>query len=132
MANKSETDKATGRDTAWIYVTCPIDWWGGWHKITSSVALPAHITTLIKSVGKILIDHAGWDGKNREKNTWYLSAIPDPDYSDSALILAIKQDNNGTCFIFSQLKLAHLEESEYAQKFRVPFKWPANPFEEPE
>lgn len=56
------------------------------------------------SAGKQL----GWEGDFRAGTGPHVAALPD---HDSALLMLVwKQDNNGTTFVASQARLAHLEQ----------------------
>lgn len=51
---------------------------------------------------------AGWEGDG----TWLYTVIPDPDSADTAYTFVVKQSNNGTTFVVSQLPFIHLAEYE--------------------
>ena len=114
------------RSEARVYVAdCPIDWWQGWtHQKDYLKALASddevidgsHTDGIVaygEALGeaKRLALNAGWEGDMRDGP--YVSALPDLDCTGLCpILIAWKQDNNGTTFIFSPFELPWLKNGD--------------------
>lgn len=49
-----------------------------------------------------------WEGDIRNSNCIAISSLPDPDRNDTYLILVLKQDNNGSTYVSSDVSLNYL------------------------
>lgn len=110
-ADTSDDDAVSGSpipsigDEYWVYSVNPIDNWTGWASF-SSYDLPYQFIQALKEAAAL----ADWEGDVRAKPGWRVAPVPCPDECDSVAIFAFKQDNNGTTFVFSPVKMPHLGE----------------------
>lgn len=100
-----------------VYALGPIDWWLGWCPFTTLIrAFESDPVSLdLDRVFNLVVTaawgftRAGWEGDGR----WYLSAVPnDEGGPECDLLLAVKQSNNGSTFVFSEHELPWLREYE--------------------
>jgi hypothetical protein len=101
-----------------VYKTL-IDHWLGWRRLDQEIVALAksgcgaeaweveHLIMLL-SAAAYAFTRAGWEGDG----IWKISALApvDDGGGDSRVMLAVKQSNNGTTFIFSELVIPWLEE----------------------
>jgi hypothetical protein len=102
-----------------VYVTAPIDFWDGWTRegrYVKELAARDYYSPkavaeykALMSVAMELARGLGWDGDIREGP--YVTALPNPDSGCSDIIVAWKQDNNGTTFIASPRLLPWLHDA---------------------
>lgn len=107
---------------SWLYTLGPIDYWQGWTKLEVGPKFkskPRWYADMVRRAGEVFLLKSHWEGDG----SWYMSALPDPDCSDSALILAVKQSNNGSVFVLSQMELSYLEKGSLIEKAVVVFDW---------
>ncbi len=112
----------------YVYVLPPIDYWTGWR--SSADALPEHefeeeVRGQQAAEVERRCEHAleqfrartGWEGDIREGP--FVSGLP-PLHggSESDLMVAVKQDNNGLTFIWSPHELSWL--AEFVPEYRSP------------
>jgi hypothetical protein len=102
-----------------VYVLPPIDYWTGWS--TADDAVPAteyeQVKPQLVAQVKQTIDHAleqfrrrtGWEGDIRE-GPFVVGLPPIHGGSESDLLVAIKQDNNGMVFVWSPHELGYLAD----------------------
>ena len=116
-------------ETAYVYRVSPIDWWLGWSKpseilaafgeapyfddetgcLTALANLANEIATWIGDA-LVAFKDAGWEGDIRQGP--YLAPLPFA-FDEGAYMVALKQDNNGTTFIWSPVELPWLEEHTF-------------------
>ncbi len=58
----------------------------------------------LKYIAKFTFNELGWEEDIREEGFFVI-----PDEIESHIVYALKQDNNGQTFIYSKVKLPHLE-----------------------
>ena len=99
----------------YIYTLPPIDCFVGWtafdvfveqaeaHYWTEAAAL-----SLLRTASLLVQRHTDWE-MDRDVTAWHVAALP-LDEPESALAFAIKQSNNGTTFVASQLELPWLSK----------------------
>src|SRR3990167_1101125 len=105
----------------YIYACNAIDFWDGWQTLdrlqwhddgwgedTDATRLLL-LANRVRSCGAGFRQY-GWEGDVRSGH-WMVSGLPDPDSATSRLMFAVKQDNNGTTFLASELPLPWLGES---------------------
>jgi hypothetical protein len=119
--------KWNGENRAWIYTTL-IDWWLGWTQLRVGPEYKDEnrwYAKLVQSVARLLLEHTGWEGDNRGGANWWMSGVPSQDCTGAAIILAVKQDNNGRTFVFSQVPLAYLttDVALVEEVVEVEFDW---------
>lgn len=63
-----------------------------------------------------------WEGDVRSGEL-YIGSVPgDDDYNDSHYFITLKQDNNGSSYIISEVEFAHLHESLVEERLGAPVK----------
>lgn len=106
----------------YLYQLPPIDWWTGWTKLEtamrniledeealgSSMNSMKEITFKVARAFYLAAKYSNWEGDIREGI--YVSAVPDGEESGDTccLLIAWKQDNNGTTFLYSKKELPWL------------------------
>lgn len=82
-----------------------------------NLTMRIHVLEVVqKAMVTIVNSESSWEGDVRG-NEIYIFSLPDPDNCDVLRGVIWKQDNNGTTFICSPVKLPWLEE--YRLKFKV-------------
>jgi len=106
-----------------IYVTGPIDHWGGWSSIEDALLMTGEggprfpgddcrdqLHALLSSATMCAIRGRfvalGWEGDG----IWRAGPLPNPLSCDSLLMFAVKQQNNGSVFLASPFALPWLGE----------------------
>lgn len=107
-----------------VYQVGPIDFWAGWHRPSDIFRVSDgrdddgqyHSPTdwgPMWEKAQSLGTEAGWEGDIREGP--YVTVIPDGDGGGTCpVIIAWKQDNNGTTFIASPYPLTWIEREAHA------------------
>lgn len=101
-----------------VYALSPIDFWPGWMKEADYLASVKNYDDLVGDsfvddytiLRREALDEAkrvGWEGDIREGP--FVSGLPS-DLGEIRVMMAWKQDNNGTTWIASPVELAHLKE----------------------
>ena len=107
-----------------VYQVMPIDFWAGWRKPSELFGVsdhnhddgqfhdPAEWPNLWKQAQKLATE-AGWEGDIREGP--YVTVVPDGESGGlSPVIIAWKQDNNGTTFVASPFPLPWVSKEAFA------------------
>ena len=107
-----------------LYAVPPIDWWGGWTPLDEylasvpdglnmedSTSTCVRYTAMVCRVMDEAVDYAGPDAVDIREGP-YIAGFPqcNADYGDDVVLLAWKQDVNGTTFIASPSVLPHLHD----------------------
>lgn len=96
-----------------VYSLAPIDFWSGWTKAEHAVDeyfTQSDLDALWAKASDLALD-AGWEGDVRSGP--YVAGFPDPDTGGPAVMIAWKQENNGTTFVASPHPLPHLQSSAW-------------------
>ena len=100
--------------TNWLYEIGPIDYWTGWTpleqvKVNNYSDKEYEDLESDAEFAKVLIEkYTSWEGDGR----WYVSGMPTSEYSNSLLMFAVKQSNNGSTFICTPFPLPWLDTLE--------------------
>lgn len=106
-----------------VYSVGPIDYWLGWQSeadYLNSIANwgdcfdHADEYVDLKAEAFRLARLVWWEGDIREGP--FVSALPFPDYNISKLVIAWKQDNNGTTFIASPVRMPWLDGETWVEQ----------------
>ncbi len=93
----------------YVYECGPIDHWQGWTPLPTFLRDefidPGQVGRMLQAIAR----STRWEGDFRAGEAPRVSALPVGD-PDCALLLAVKQDNNGTTFIASEVRLPWLDE----------------------
>jgi hypothetical protein len=114
-----------------VYCLPPIDFWAGWQKISDvyRIETPDEVGFYefrdpdewrrLWAQAKPLAQRLGWEGDFREGP--FVSVLPTGD-CDCSILIAWKQDNNGTTFVASPYRLPWLENGhvEFVDSDREP------------
>ena len=111
-----------------VYCLIPIDFWQGWHRPSALFRVADDIINdgihdpddwkRQWELAQAIATDMGWEGDIREGP--YVTVIPDQpgNYSDPPILIAWKQDNNGTTFIASPFRLPWLEDESTTWRAR--------------
>jgi len=108
----------TVKKAIFVYTQPPIDWWIGWMTEDEfKVQLRNHEDgdreirdyEAFRSKGYSLARAIDWDGDMREGP--FVAGLPTGENGDEAVMVAWKQDNNGTTFVVSPIRLPWMEYS---------------------
>ena len=112
MAAEPRVTKASG----YVYDVTYIDFWYGWHDPWAPQTPnhepvdPDQVRWIAASVIRAIRDIArvtGWEGDIRGGP--YVAPVPGPDYEpERGWFVALKQDNNGTTYLWSPVALPWL------------------------
>lgn len=106
----------------YVYEVAPIDNWTGWSDMEYARGKAClegtldEVDTLFEIGREAARMHLLWEGDIREGP--YVSALPMDISGTFAIMVAWKQDNNGTTFVASQAALPWLE-SEYNRRVQI-------------
>jgi hypothetical protein len=110
----------------YVYAVGPIDHWVGWmsgkqlrkalrrERLVESKPHSIHAVVLMESLFRKAFVTAGWEGDG----TVCYTVLPRPDYCDTVVIGAVKQGNNGSVFIASQVALLFLDDAPAVRPFK--------------
>ena len=111
----------------YIYTLPPIDFWMGWTcfdmfvwQMTEDYSpwTPDEARAMLRTASLLVHRYTDWE-MDRDVTDWHITALP-LDEPEPAFAFAIKQANNGTVFVASQLELPWL--SDYISA-TVPASW---------
>lgn len=111
----------------YVYTVGPIDHWPGWltgkqlgkalrreRLVLQGKAYSRHAVQLMENLFRKAFVTAGWEGDG----TVCYTVLPRPDYCDTIVIGAVKQGNNGSVFIASQIALLFLDDAPAVRPFK--------------
>jgi hypothetical protein len=116
----------------YVYERGPVDWWWGWSPVDDLKAQPEEGEEMSpydadapwhgwrNAALEALVDHAldqiqadgRWEGDiSQGPYIAGLLAPNDDGYAESEVMVALKQSNNGTVYVWSPRRLLHLEQA---------------------
>lgn len=104
-----------------VYCVLPIDFWSGWQKPSDVFKLNDGLHDEARhdaaewrpmwEKAKTLASDVGWEGDIRAGEGPFVSVLPSGDGGAMPpVVIAWKQDNNGTTFVASPIRLPWLED----------------------
>jgi len=110
----------------YVYAVGPIDHWPGWmtgkqlrralrREFLDEKAKCRHAVWLMEGLFRKAFVTAGWEGDGSVCYT----VLPRPDFCDTIVVGAVKQGNNGSVFVASQVPLLFLDEEPAVRPYRA-------------
>lgn len=95
-------------DSGWHWMTTVDDLFGLYQSMADSRSAADELSVLVEKAESMARD-LGWDGENRHEPRVFFVPVE----GTMAMGLIWKQDNNGTTYVASPVKMPHLEDASF-------------------